>query len=505
MHTHILILVPILVVVLQCLLRIGKVLFSPLRSFPGPFSARFTNLWYFNRVRRGQFEHDNIRLHEEYGPIVRVGPNHYSISDLSAVRTVYGTGSRFAKSAWYDGWKHPTQWTVFADRDIKRHADTRKRFTGLYSMTSLVNYETFADDCADLFLKNLAGFADRKESLNLGHWFQCYAFDVIGNITFGERFGFLDDGRDIDGTMAALGNVLKYSTMVGIYPEWHPRLFGPLSRFKWSGAGGRAYLASFVREKIRLHEEKRKDPESASDGSKTQDFVEKLMVARDKDPEKVTDYHLFIMGLSNVTAGSDTTAISLSAIAWNLLHYPETLKKLRREIDDFTAQGKCSTEVTFKESQDMPYLQAVMKEALRMHSATGLPMWRVVPDGGAEISGRHFPAGTVVGINSWVAHYDEKTFPDAKTFRPERWLEAESDPERLKEMNQMYMPFGLGSRTCLGKHISILEMSKLIPRLVRDFDLTPVRKTWHTENFWFVKPMDFEVRVQRRTQTSEEK
>jgi hypothetical protein len=121
MHTHTLILIAILVVVLQFLLRIGKALLCPLRSLPGPFSARFTTLWYFNRVRHGQFEHDNIRLHEEYGPIVRVAPNHYSISDLSAVRTVYGTGSRFAKSAWYDGWKHPAQWTVFTDRDIKRH------------------------------------------------------------------------------------------------------------------------------------------------------------------------------------------------------------------------------------------------------------------------------------------------------------------------------------------------------------------------------------------------
>lgn len=58
--------------------------------------------------------------------------------------------------------------------------------------------------------------------------------------------------------------------------------------------------------------------------------------------------------------------------------------------------------------------------------------------------------------------------------------------------------FGLGSRTCLGKHISILEMSKLIPRLVRDYDFTPLRKSWMTENYWFVKPTDFEVHVQPR-------
>ena len=58
-------------------------------------------------------------------------------------------------------------------------------------MSSLVHYEAFVDRGADLFLGKLGDFADQQQSLNLGHWFQCYAFDVIGNITFGERFGEL--------------------------------------------------------------------------------------------------------------------------------------------------------------------------------------------------------------------------------------------------------------------------------------------------------------------------
>lgn len=291
---------------------------------------------------------------------------------------------------------------------------------------------------------------------------------------------------------------MTYSTLVGIYPEWHPRLFGPLSRFSWSGAAGRAYIVRFVQEKIRGLSVKA-DPGQVERGPlATQNFVEKMMLARDKDPEKVTDYHVFMMGLSNVIAGSDTTAISLSAIMYHLLRYPAVMEKLRREIDAFAADGKCSDSVTFRESQEMPYFQAVIKEALRMHSATGLPLWRVVPDGGVEINGYFFPAGTVVGINTWVAHYDEEVFPDATTFRPERWIEAESNPEKLRAMNEMYMPFGLGTRTCLGKHISILEMSKLIPRIVRDFDFSTRNENWETENRWFVKPTNFTVRVKQR-------
>lgn len=240
--------------------------------------------------------------------------------------------------------------------------------------------------------------------------------------------------------MGAVGKSLVYSTLAGIYPEWHPQLFGLLSRFKSSGAGGRAYIANFVSEKIRLHELKKTDPEATDESLLEQDFVDKMIAARNQDPEKVTDYHLFIMGQSNVNAGSDTTSISLSSIMWHIMHNPEVLRKLREEIDEFTQQGKCSDNITFKESQEMPYFQAIIKEALRMHSATGLPMWRVVPAGGAEIDGRFFPEGTEVGVNAWVAHYDERVFPDAKTFRPERWLETETSPEQLKEMNQMYMP-----------------------------------------------------------------
>jgi cytochrome P450 len=146
------------------------------------------------------------------------------------------------------------------------------------------------------------------------------------------------------------------------------------------------------------------------------------------------------MCMSNIIAGSDTTAVSLSSILYHLLKYPQTLQRLRDEIEDFERKGACSNpKVTFKEAQNMPYLQAVIKEALRVHPATGLPMWRVVPPEGADVCGYHFKGGETVGANSWVMHYDEDVFgPDAGVFRPERWLD-ESE-ERLKLMERSYMP-----------------------------------------------------------------
>ena len=500
----------ILLLVVRLLVFIYQAWSSPLCNVPGPFAARFSKFWFFNNVRLGYFELENIRLHRKYGSVVRIASDHYSIDDPTAVKIMYGIGTKFPKSDWYEGWKHPSpeRWTLFPDRDMKRHAETRKHFQALYSMTSLVSYETFVDDCASIFESRLREIAESGETINMGHWFQCYAFDVIACITFGERFGFLDHGEDIDGIMVALNRTMKYSTLIGIFPRMHPLLFNTAAKFPWSGAQGRIYIMNFVQKQIERRRTERKlraeqngkSQAKEHDEGGPEDFLEKMMNASEDDASKITPYHIFMMGLSNIIAGSDTTAISLSAILYYLLKNPETMRKLKQEITEFERRGQSSNpEITFKESQAMPYLQAVMKESLRLHPATGLPLWRVVPKGGAEISQRYFPAGSVVGINTWCAHHNEDVFGEnGSEFQPERWIVAErEDPLRLKRMDAYYMPFGLGSRTCLGRHISFLEMSKLIPRLIRDFDFELNRpdEIWNTENYWFVKPTNFKVRV----------
>ncbi|EXJ92679.1 cytochrome P450 oxidoreductase [Capronia epimyces CBS 606.96] len=496
----------------RVLLFLYMSLTSPLRSVPGPFFARFGRVYYFWKVSRGHWEHDNLALHRKYGPVVRVASDMYSIDSPEIVKKVYSVGSKFPKSDWYDAWKHPdpSRWSLFPERDMKRHAETRKRFQAMYSMSSLVNYEGYVDECAEIFCKRLAGFAAHGDTIDMAHWLQCYAFDVIGDITYSQRFGFLDKGEDIAGLLRALHGVLKYGTLAGIYARWHPLIFRISNRLGLGGATGRTYLMKFVGERIRQREKETKtgkDVQKAGQRNEKSpmDFLEKLVVANKEDPERVTPYHVFMMGLSNIIAGSDTTAVSLSSILYNLLKHPAKIRKLQQEIKEFDDQGRCSNpNVSFKESQEMPYLQAVMKEALRVHPATGLPLWRVVPRGGVELCGQFFPEGSIVGVNTWCAHYNEVVFgPDAKEFRPERWIDNEEQGgERLKRMEAYYMPFGLGSRTCIGRHISFLEMSKLIPQIVRrfDFELEHAERPWNTDNNWFVKPTDFQVKVKLRNE-----
>lgn len=136
---------------------------------------------------------------------------------------------------------------------------------------------------------------------------------------------------------------------------------------------------------------------------------------------------------SNITAGSDTTAILLRTIFYTLLKHPQDMRRLLDELQFARDQGRLSNPVTWKETRDLPFLDACVKEAGRLHPPFGLQYERVVPDEGAEICGQHIRGSTIVGINPWVAHRDKATFGgDADAWRPDRWLCDEATRKRME-------------------------------------------------------------------------
>lgn len=124
-----------------------------------------------------------------------------------------------------------------------------------------------------------------------------------------------------------------------------------------------------------------------------QDFVQKLSELQKRDPERITDSDIKQTATGNIVAGSDTTSIALSGILYYLCKNPDVLGKLSEEIDVKREEGKVSDPITFKEAQELPYLQAVIKEGLRIHPAVGFTMPRFVPKGGKTMMGRYFPEG----------------------------------------------------------------------------------------------------------------
>jgi cytochrome P450 len=108
---------------------------------------------------------------------------------------------------------------------------------------------------------------------------------------------------------------------------------------------------------------------------------------------------------------------------------------------------------------------------MRIYPTPTFPMERKVPAGGVTIAGRFFPKGTTVGCMPSAIHMNQSVFgKDAEVFRPERWLEADEDT--LEFMEAAHLVFSRGRRACLGQHIATMQMKKVIPSIVRNFDIS---------------------------------
>ena len=200
-------------------------------------------------------------------------------------------------------------------------------------------------------------------------------------------------------------------------------------------------------------------------GSDRKDILSNLLATHTSQPTAFDAQALTSMATSNIFAGSDTTAISTRAIIYHLLKNPSCKAKLVAELDAARQAGELSFPVSLAQADSLPYLQAVMYEALRLHPAVGMSLPRVSPSTGATIAGKFIPAGTTVGANPWVIHRDPQVFgDDVEAFRPERWIEkSESEGQDggkggYGDMQRFFFAFGAGARMCLGRNISWMEM-----------------------------------------------
>jgi len=495
-----------------------------LNRYPGPFLASLTDWWRFVDVYRQRPEQTHIALHKKYGPVVRLGPNALSFSDPDALKTIYGLNKGFVKSDFYVVQQsvvkgHSLQ-SLFSTTDNDFHMQFRRCVNSAFAMSALVQYEPFVDNTTKLFLKQTEKlYITSPEKCDFTRWLQFYAFDVIGEITYSKRHGFIEKNEDIDGIVAYLTKLFLYVAPIGQIPILDRLILkNPLylKLSQWGLIDATFPVARFARARMA----ERLDSDSSSDEKqpllptsekqplvKSPDLLSKFLAAREARPDFMTDTLVQTMAVSMAFAGSETTAISLSAVFYYLLKNPAALHALRKEIDDAARHARFSDYetglVTWHESQTLPYLDAVVKEAFRLHPAPGLPMERIVPRGGLEIAGHFVPGGTIVGCSAWVVHRNKEIFgEDVEAFRPERWIAGggKEEEQRVKVMNGSMLQFGMGSRTCIGKNISLLEIYKLVPSMLRRFEIEfddPAQE-WEIVNAWFVKQNNFTTRFKLR-------
>ncbi|KAN0067476.1 Cytochrome P450 [Elaphomyces granulatus] len=474
-----------------------------LRYVPGPFWARITNLQRILWVKSGKSHEIYQNIHEKYGDFVRIGPNTVSVSDPAAISTMYPMRPGFPKSKFYRAFmpytKNGLLPAIFTTQDEKQHKQLKSPIAALYSLTNVVTFEEFVNDVLDILFQEFdKRYAGSQTSFDLGDWLQYFAFDVMGTMTFSSRYGFLETGTDVGGMLQAIWNF-----MLGVAPmtqiPWVDKLWNKnhiVSMFKPQTSSP---ILKVVADRTSERQQKAAfDTTKETKELNKKDFLSRFLEIRETN-SSVPPWAITAWTFSNVIAGSDSTAVVMRTVFYNLLAHPDSLSRLYKELTE-KQNGLSRPYPGWSEVSDLPYLDACINEAIRLHPPFCLPLERVVPEGGVTICGQFFEAGTIVGMNPYVVNRHQPTFgDDVDSWRPERWLNHSE--EHRRKLEQSVMTFGAGRRVCLGKYVALLEIKKIVPALFLNYEIELLDpKSYKVENCYFFKQKGINVRIKRRDQ-----
>lgn len=293
--------------------------------------------------------------------------------------------------------------------------------------------------------------------MDLAKKVQYFTLDVISSVGLGSNFGMLENDRDVDNYLSSLEEGLAIgNTALAMGFSWLTQ--APfIGKFvaaspKDNNGFGKMMAACF----------KIVDGRAASTTDKRSDMLASFI------RHGLSGEELRSEALEQILAGSDTTAGAIRGSLLHIMTNPRVYNKLQREIDDSISTGLVPSEgiITTSQAKQLPFLQAVIREALRVWPPVANIFSRDVPSGGDTIlvdgESVFLPDGACIGYSAYSMHHSEKIYgTDSKVFRPERWFE--SNPTKLADMvrtNELI--FGYGKFRCLGKTVADIEIGKLI-------------------------------------------
>lgn len=288
---------------------------------------------------------------------------------------------------------------------------------------------------------------------------QYFTLDVISKVGLGTAFGMLVADKDVDDYLQSseeglfIGNA---ALALGLSWLTHMPWLGSFIAPSPKDANGFGKMMSTC---FRLVDER-----AANATEKRSDMLASFI------RHGLSGHELRTEALEQIIAGSDTTATGIRVSLLHIMANPRVYRKLQDEIDGAVRDGLAPAAddgiITAAQARQLPYLQAVIREALRLDPPVANIFSRDVPPGGDVVSVNgedvFLPGGACIGYSAYAMHHDNVVYgPDADAFRPERWFEP--DPDRLRAMtftNELI--FGHGKFQCLGKKVAQMELSKLI-------------------------------------------
>ncbi|KAL4815496.1 cytochrome P450 [Aspergillus spinulosporus] len=474
-----------------------------LHNIPGPFWAKFTDFHRAYAVKAKRSHWVQQQYHEHYGPLVRLGPNMVSVADPAAIPVIYPARPGFPKGSFYEAFIPYTNGgsppAIFTARDEELHKRLKSPIASLYNLSNVVALEGLVDEVLDLLCRQLdMRFAMTDQSFDLARWLQYFAFDVMGTMTFSQRYGFLEQGQDVNGILGTIWKFMLTVAPMTQLPWLDKLLYKNELMLHLRPHGGNAVL-KFAGDRVQERQAQAASAKGApTSTSEYCDFLTRFLEIQVAKPS-MPPWAAMVWTFSNVIAGSDSTASVTQTVMFQLLAHPESLHKLYEELQAAKkATGLRRPFPTWQQVAELPYLDACVNEAIRLHPPFCLPLERVVPAEGVVVCGQYVPAGTIVGMNPYVVNRDRPTFgEDADDWRPERWLEG--DAEHRRKLEASIMTFGAGRRVCLGRNVALFEIKKIVPALVLNYKIDLLDPKSHvTENSYFFRQYGIDVRVKRR-------
>lgn len=296
---------------------------------------------------------------------------------------------------------------------------------------------------------------DYYHPIDLSKAMTYFTLDVISSVAFGQAFGFLEADDDPFGYIDNLKELLPAVIMFGAYPELTSILRLPFMKFlapKNTDKRGLGRVMGWATERV---------------GER---FGEKPIVRQDMlgsfIKRGLTKEQLESETLTQITAGSDSTASALRMTLHFIATSPSVQSRLLGEFYAANIGGRVTRPIiTDVEARQLPYLQACIKEGLRMYPpVTGL-LAKAVPAEGAMVDGKFVKGGTQVAWNSWGMMRDKEIFGiDCELFKPERWLprnDGQWEAARVARMTETVgLVFGYGRFGCLGRGVAMQELNK---------------------------------------------
>lgn len=431
----------------------------PLRDIPGPLVCRVTSLWTYYHSYIGDECTEIVKLHKIYGPVVRIAPNEVIIADGTALAPIYVERGGFLKAPCYTNFDIEGHPTIFSTQDPAYRAVRSKAVVPIFSMSNIRAGSECIEACVTRMVERLASEAVQSKELaaktgqprpvDVLNLARSLALDAVSSYLFGQAFGGINEtssklsASSFVDAFVAVGRFFYLPNWLFLTLELAQERLWPDKEQDESARKVNSFVGSLV------------DP--LGDGVTKQNSTYQSRLLKADITEKETE----IQCKDLIFAGTDSTGTNVSFLIWNLAKWPRIYDKLREEIAAADAQGH-----TYN-PQSLPYLDAVIRETLRISMANPSRFPRVVPAAGWNFkssAGRdfRFPAGTIVGCQPYSLHFNEHVFPEPFAFKPERWLDNPT-----LEMQRDAIPFGTGSRQCIARNLATTELFLVARALAR--------------------------------------